>query len=94
MLGEATLDTLGTFLGEAIRLLILFAAQQKKENTPPRDPVRCEECLLDRGWGRPTQPLAGDPEEPPVGIELSDEERRRRAREEIDRAFPERARGD
>jgi hypothetical protein len=28
MLGEATLDALGTFLGEAIRLLILFAAQQ------------------------------------------------------------------
>ena len=27
MLGEATLDVLGTFLGEAIRLLILFAAQ-------------------------------------------------------------------
>jgi hypothetical protein len=28
MLGEATLDALGTFLGEAIRLLILFVAQQ------------------------------------------------------------------
>jgi hypothetical protein len=28
MLGEATLDVLGTFLGEAIRSLILFAAQQ------------------------------------------------------------------
>ncbi len=28
MLGEATLDALGTFLGEAIRLFILFAAQQ------------------------------------------------------------------
>jgi hypothetical protein len=27
MLGEATLDVSGTFLGEAIRLLILFAAQ-------------------------------------------------------------------
>jgi hypothetical protein len=27
MLGEATPDALGTFLGEAIRLLILFAAQ-------------------------------------------------------------------
>ena len=33
MLGEATLDVLGTFLGEAIRLLILFAA-------PHRAPVR------------------------------------------------------
>jgi hypothetical protein len=30
MLGEATLDGLGTFFGEAIRLLILFAAQQNR----------------------------------------------------------------
>src|SRR5271166_5991911 len=29
MLGEATLDALGTFLGEAIRLFILFAAQHE-----------------------------------------------------------------
>ena len=29
MLGEATLDALGTFLGEAIRLLILFVAQHR-----------------------------------------------------------------
>ena len=28
MLGEATLDVSGTFAGEAIRILILFAAQQ------------------------------------------------------------------
>src|SRR5438270_6229696 len=28
MLGEATLDVSGTFAGEAIRVLILFAAQQ------------------------------------------------------------------
>jgi hypothetical protein len=54
--------------------------------------ISAANALLDRGWGRPTQPLAGDPEEPPIGIELSAEERRRRAREEIDKAFPERAR--
>jgi hypothetical protein len=29
MLGEATLHVSGTFAGEAIRLLILFVAQQK-----------------------------------------------------------------
>ena len=28
MVGEATLDALGTFLGEAIRVLIRFDAQQ------------------------------------------------------------------
>src|SRR5437868_10782022 len=37
MLGEATLDVLGTFLGEAIRLLILFAAQHR---APARERVR------------------------------------------------------
>jgi hypothetical protein len=31
MLGEATLDALGTFLGEAIRVLILFVAQHSGE---------------------------------------------------------------
>ena len=35
MLGEATLDALGTFLGEAIRLLILFAAQQLVAKVSP-----------------------------------------------------------
>ena len=33
MLGEATLDVSGTFLGEAIRLLILFAAQHRPFST-------------------------------------------------------------
>jgi len=46
-------------------------------------------ALLDRGWGRPTQPLAGNAAEPPVGIEISREELARRAREEIDEAFRE-----
>jgi hypothetical protein len=32
MLGEATLDVSGTFAGEAIRVLILFAAQHKLGN--------------------------------------------------------------
>jgi hypothetical protein len=32
MLGEATLDALGTFLGEAIRLLIQIAALQLGAN--------------------------------------------------------------
>ena len=48
MLGEATLDVSGTFLGEAIRLLILFAAQHQlviqaryfSINEPDTVPVR------------------------------------------------------
>jgi hypothetical protein len=74
--------------------LSTLAVIMRDEKSPAAARVRAAECLLDRGWGRPTQPLAGDPEEPPIGIELSAEERRRRAVEEIDRAFPERARGD
>ena len=56
--------------------------------------IAAANALLDRGWGRPTQPLAGDAEEPPIGVEISQEERQRRAREEIDRAFPERVRAE
>ena len=72
----------------ALETLLEVAKSGKSESAR----VAAAVALLDRGWGRPTQPLAGDPEEPPIGIELSAEERRRRAREEIDAAFPERAR--
>jgi hypothetical protein len=57
--------------------------------------IAAANALLDRGWGRPTQPLAGDREEPPIGIEMSnEEERRRRAQEAIDEAFREYPRGE
>jgi len=52
--------------------------------------IAAANALLDRGWGRPTQPLAGDAEEPPIGIEMSnEEERRRQADAAIDEAFRE-----
>ena len=35
-------------------------------------------ALLDRGCGRPTQPIAGDDEMPPVGFEAIERERRER----------------
>jgi hypothetical protein len=72
----------------ALETLVEVAKSGKSESAR----VAAAVALLDRGWGRPTQPLAGDSGEPPIGIELSAEERRRRAREEIDKAFPERAR--
>jgi hypothetical protein len=34
----------------------------------PRHRVSAAVALLDRGWGRPTQPLAGDEERPPAVI--------------------------
>ena len=30
--------------------------------------IAAASALLDRGWGRPTQPIAGDNDMPPVGI--------------------------
>ena len=30
--------------------------------------IAAANALLDRGWGRPTQPVSGDDEMPPVGI--------------------------
>jgi len=30
--------------------------------------VRASEALLDRGWGKPTQPISGDDDAPPVRI--------------------------
>jgi hypothetical protein len=44
MLGEATLDVSGTFLGEAIRLLILFAAQHESLRHGQGDHVRDEQA--------------------------------------------------
>ena len=74
--------------------LTTLAAIMRDEKSPAAARVKAAECLLDRGWGRPTQPLAGDPEEPPIGVEISQEERRRRAIEEINEAFPERVRAE
>jgi hypothetical protein len=34
----------------------------------PKHKVAAAVALLDRGWGRPTQPLAGDGDAPPVAI--------------------------
>src|SRR5436305_15170304 len=53
MLGEATLDVSGTFAGEAIRVLILFAAQHRPLGS---------QCRLQRSnvvgqrFGRPHKP--------------------------------------
>jgi len=51
--------------------------------------IAAANALLDRGWGRPTQPLAGDAEEPPIGIAMSQEQLAEQARREIDEAFRE-----
>ena len=47
--------------------------------------VSAATALLDRGHGRPTQPVAGDDQMPPVTHSL--EERQRQTREILDQAF-------
>jgi hypothetical protein len=71
--------------GVAIEALVKIARSGKSEAAR----VSAANSLLDRGWGKPTQPIAGDPEGSPVEIGMSFEERRRRAREMIEEAFRE-----
>ncbi len=49
----------------AIRTLAHIAKQPK---SPPAARVAAAEALLNRGWGKPTQPLAGDDSLPPLEI--------------------------
>src|SRR5204863_7741321 len=48
----------------AINALVRIAESGKQESAR----VAAASALLDRGWGRPTQPIAGDNDMPPVGI--------------------------
>ena len=67
---------------EAVEAL---AGVMRDITAPPAARVSAATAILDRGHGRPTQPISGDAEMPPVALSI--EERRRRAREIIDRAF-------
>jgi hypothetical protein len=49
----------------AIRVL---AGIMQEENAPHAARVSAAQALLDRGWGKPTQPIAGDEDAPPVRI--------------------------
>ena len=55
----------------ALKTLHHIAEKGKQESAR----VAAATALLDRGWGRPTQPLAGDPNAPPVGWSVEDRER-------------------
>jgi hypothetical protein len=67
---------------EAVEAL---AAVMRDPKAPPAARVSAATALLDRGHGKPTQPIAGDDEMPPVA--LSVEEERRRAHEIMVGAF-------
>jgi hypothetical protein len=47
--------------------------------------VAAATALLDRAYGRPTQPISGDAEMPPLALSI--QEKQRRTREILDQAF-------
>jgi hypothetical protein len=54
----------------AIKTLVDIAENGKQEAAR----VSAASALLDRGYGRPTQPLAGDEDMGPIGVSITDRE--------------------
>lgn len=50
----------------AIRVL---AGIMQQEDAPPAARVSAAGAILDRGWGKPTQPIAGDDDSPALRLE-------------------------
>jgi hypothetical protein len=76
---------------EAVEAL---AEVMRDATAPPAARVSAATALLDRGHGRPTQPISGDDAMPPMSMTVEEknaelEARRKRAREIIDAAFAE-----
>ena len=55
---------------EAIECLL----KEMRQGDTSHARIAAANALLDRGWGRPMQPLAGDAEEPPIEIAMSREQ--------------------
>jgi hypothetical protein len=51
--------------GTAIRVL---AGIMEQPEAPPAARVSAAQALLDRGWGKPTQPISGDDDASPLKI--------------------------
>jgi hypothetical protein len=74
----------------AIDTLVKIADRGKTEMAK----IAASNALLDRGWGKPTQPISGDDDMPPVALTVEDREaeiaeRKRKAQECIAAAFAE-----
>jgi hypothetical protein len=73
-----------THTAEAIGCLL----KEMRDGDTSHARIAAANALLDRGWGRPTQPLAGDADNPVV-VNITEEERRREVDASIDAAFRE-----
>jgi len=50
--------------------LATLAGIMRQEDAPPAARVAAANSILDRGWGKPTQPISGDDEAPPVQVSM------------------------
>ena len=72
----------------AIATLVRIAEKGRSEQAR----IAASTALLDRAWGRPTQPISGDDEMPAVAVSVEDqqraiEEKRAAARRAVEEAF-------
>lgn len=44
----------------------VLAGIMNQPDSPPAARVQAASAILDRGWGKPTQPIAGDDDAPPL----------------------------
>lgn len=51
------------------RAVQTLAGIMDNPQSPPAARVTAAEALLSRGWGKPTQPISGDEDEPPIRLE-------------------------
>ncbi len=51
----------------------VLAGVMNQKKTPPAARVSAAVALLDRGWGKPTQMIANDPEGEPIETEVLDD---------------------
>ena len=67
-MAKATVEIRSLARAHTETALRTLASIMTKEDAPDAARVAAANSLLDRGWGKPTQPIAGDDGAPPVQI--------------------------
>lgn len=67
-MAKATVEIRSLARAHTETALRTLASIMTKEDAPDAARVAAANSLLDRGWGKPTQPIAGDDSAPPVQI--------------------------
>ena len=65
---KATMEIRSMARGYTAKCVQVLAGLMTNEQTPPNTRVQAAMALLDRGWGKPVQGVAGEPDEPPVRV--------------------------